>query len=92
MRAEISHVRHIITLHLLFTLVQGPDDGFTESETCSQGQQKSNISFVLTEDLSFSFIHKGTVHLTKLNLQNAKKIVAYGDNDALFCVRGSHKN
>jgi len=91
MRAKISQVRHVIALYLLFTLVQGPDDRLTESETCSQGQHKNNISFLPTDDSSFSFIHKGTVHQTKLNLQNAK-IVAFDDNDALCCVQSSHKN
>ena len=35
---EASDVRHVITLYLLFTLVQGTDDGLVQLETCSQSQ------------------------------------------------------
>ena len=39
-----------------FCLVEGPEDGLIQSETCSQSEQKKNISYVLTGDLWSSFI------------------------------------
>jgi len=33
---DVLYIRHVITLYLLFTRVQVPDDGLIESETCKQ--------------------------------------------------------
>jgi hypothetical protein len=41
--AQVPYVRHVITLYLLFCLVEGPKDGLVQSETCSQRQQKKNM-------------------------------------------------
>ena len=37
---EVPYVRHVITLFVLLTLVQGPDNGLIQSKTCGQNQLK----------------------------------------------------
>ena len=53
---QVQYVKHAVTLYLLFTLVYGPDEGLIQSATCTERQQKENMSCVVTGDLSFSFI------------------------------------
>jgi len=52
---KVSYVWHVITLYMLFTPVQGPNDILIQSETCSQSEQRENKSCVLTHDLAFSY-------------------------------------
>ena len=52
---KVSYVRHVITLYMPFTLVQGPNDVLIQSETCSQSEKRENKSCVLTQDLAFSY-------------------------------------
>ena len=55
---EVPYVRKLFTLYLPLSLVQGPDGGLSQSETCPY---KDYAIFVLTDDLDFFFIETAII-------------------------------
>ena len=58
-----SHITIVITFYcndkcnyITFYCIDNKDKGLIQSVTCTEGQQKEDISCVVTDGLSFSFI------------------------------------